>query len=63
MTAPRLARATRSRFFIGIGALVLMVGFVAIFRSSQQQLDKSREMAIRCEQNQEVLNTRMQGNI
>lgn len=42
MTAPRIARAGRSRFIIGLGIIVLTVGFVAIFHSSQQQLDELR---------------------
>ncbi|XP_062717113.1 uncharacterized protein DDB_G0290685 isoform X2 [Aedes albopictus] len=61
MTAPRLvARASRSRFFIGLGLLVLMVGFVAIFHSSQQQLDELRQLGIRCEQQQEAISAKMQ---
>lgn len=42
MTATRIARAGRIRFFIGLGVLVLTMGFVAMFHSSQQQLDESR---------------------
>lgn len=62
MTAPRLvARASRSRFFIGLGLLVLMAGFVAIFHSSQQQLDELRQLGIRCEQQQEAISAKMQG--
>ncbi|XP_058450215.1 calponin homology domain-containing protein DDB_G0272472-like isoform X1 [Malaya genurostris] len=61
MTAPRLvARASRSRFFIGLGLLVLMVGFVAIFHSSQQQLDELRQLGLRCEQQQEAISAKMQ---
>ncbi|XP_062565148.1 uncharacterized protein DDB_G0290685 isoform X1 [Armigeres subalbatus] len=61
MTAPRLvARASRSRFFIGLGLLVLMAGFVAIFHSSQQQLDELRQLGIRCEQQQEAISAKMQ---
>lgn len=57
MSAPRLARANRSRFFIGLGILILTVGFVAIFHSnsSQHQLDELRLMERRCEQQQEAL--------
>lgn len=62
MTAPRsLARAGRSRFLICLGILILMVGFVAIFHSSQQQLDELRQVSIRCEQQQESLSAQMQG--
>ncbi|XP_058823132.1 uncharacterized protein LOC131684350 isoform X1 [Topomyia yanbarensis] len=61
MTAPRLvARASRSRFFIGLGLLVLMAGFVAIFHSSQQQLDELRQLGLRCEQQQEAISAKMQ---
>lgn len=61
MTAPRLvARASRSRFFVGLGILILMVGFVAIFHSSQQQLDQLRNLSIRCEQQQEAISAKMQ---
>ncbi|XP_055640792.1 kinesin-related protein 8 isoform X3 [Toxorhynchites rutilus septentrionalis] len=61
MTAPRLvARASRSRFFVGLGILVLMVGFVAIFHSSQQQLDELRHLGLRCEQQQEAISAKMQ---
>ncbi|XP_055609078.1 uncharacterized protein LOC129756281 isoform X2 [Uranotaenia lowii] len=61
MTAPRLvARAGRSRFLIGLGILVLMAGFVAIFHSSQQQLDELRQLGLRCEQQQEAISAKMQ---
>lgn len=61
MTAPRLvARAGRSRFLVGLGILILMVGFVAIFHSSQQQLDQLRNLSIRCEQQQEAISAKMQ---
>lgn len=42
MTATRIARAGRIRFFIGLGVLVITMGFVAMFHSSQQQLDESK---------------------
>lgn len=61
MTAPRIARANRSRFFIGLGILILTMGFVAIFHSSQQQLDELRQMEMRCEQQQESLNAQIIG--
>ncbi|XP_055701788.1 Golgi integral membrane protein 4-like isoform X2 [Phlebotomus papatasi] len=60
MTTSRLARAGRSRFFIGVGLLLLMVGFVAIFHSSQQQLEQLRQMGIRCEQQHEVISAQLQ---
>jgi len=62
MTATRIARAGRSRFIIGLVILVLTVGFVAIFHSSQQQLDELRQVGLRCEQQQEYLSTQMQSN-
>lgn len=61
MTAPRIARAGRSRFVICLGILILMIGFVAIFHSSQQQLDELRQLGMRCEQQQEALTAQMQG--
>lgn len=61
MTAPRMARAGRSKFLICIGILVL-ISFVAIFHNSQQQLDESRSVSLRCEQNLEALTAQMQGN-
>ncbi|XP_055695472.1 uncharacterized protein LOC129797158 isoform X1 [Lutzomyia longipalpis] len=60
MTTSRLARAGRSRFFIGVGILLLMVGFVAIFHSSQQQLEELRQMGLRCEQQHEVISSQLQ---
>lgn len=63
MSTPRLARANRSRFFIGLGILILTVGFVAIFHSSQQQLDDLRQMELRCEQQQEALSQQIQSKI
>ncbi|XP_037036220.1 uncharacterized protein LOC119074303 isoform X2 [Bradysia coprophila] len=58
MTA-RMVRASKSRFFIGLAVLLLTIGFVAIFHSSQQQLDEMRQMEIRCEQQQESLNSQI----
>lgn len=63
MTAARLTRSGRSRFLIGLGLIVLMFGFVAIFHSSQTQLDESRQQLLRSEQQQEALNARMQAII
>ncbi|GAB0097372.1 uncharacterized protein DMENIID0001_130090 [Sergentomyia squamirostris] len=60
MTTSRLARAGRSRFFIGVGIFLLMVGFVAIFHSSQQQLEELRQMGLRCEQQHEALSSQLQ---
>lgn len=60
MTAPRMARAGRSRFLICIGILVL-ISFVAIVHNSQQQLDESRSAGLRCEQNLEAITAQMQG--
>lgn len=55
------ARGGRNRFFIGIICLLLMLGFITIFRQSQQELNESKELRSRCEQQQEVLNSRLQG--
>lgn len=38
-----------------------MVGFVAIFHSSQQQIEDWRLISVRCEQQQESLSAQMQG--
>lgn len=54
-----MVRASKSRFFIGLAVLLLTIGFVAIFHSSQQQLDEMRQMEIRCEQQQESLNSQI----
>lgn len=62
MTAPRMARAGRSRFLICIGILLITISFVAIFHNSQQQLDESRQVGLRCEQQLEALTAQMQGN-
>lgn len=61
MTAPRIARAGRSRIVIGLGILIITIGCVAIFHSSQQQLDELRHLELRCEQQQESLNAQLQG--
>lgn len=58
MTA-RMVRASKSRFFIGLAILLLTIGFVAIFHSSQQQLDEMRQMEVRCEHQQESLNSQI----
>lgn len=54
-----MVRASKSRFFIGLAILLLTLGFVAIFHSSQQQLDEMRGMELRCEQQQESLNSQI----
>lgn len=54
-----MVRASKSRLFIGLAMLVLTIGSVAIFHSSQQQLDEMRQMEIRCEQQQEALNSQI----
>lgn len=58
MTA-RMVRASKSRFFIGLAVLLLTIGFVAIFHSSQQQLDEMRQMEVRCERQQDSLNSQI----
>lgn len=50
MTTARIARVGkfgRSRFIIGIGILIVIVGLLAIFHSSRQQLDEARLVSIR----------------
>lgn len=42
MTAARIARAGRARLFIALGIIVMTMGLLAMFHSSQQQLDESR---------------------
>lgn len=63
MTAPRIgiARAGRTRFFICLFVFILMIGFIAIFQNSQQQLDELRQVGLRCEQQQESLAAQMKG--
>lgn len=48
MTTARIARVGkfgRSRFIIGIGIFIIIVGLLAIFHSSRQQLDEARLVA------------------
>ncbi|KAI9576081.1 uncharacterized protein LOC119642796 isoform X1 [Glossina fuscipes] len=59
MNGTRFARTGRCRFIICIGILILMVGMVAIFHSSQMQLDETRQQRLHCEQQQEALNERL----
>ncbi|XP_055371065.1 uncharacterized protein LOC129605375 isoform X1 [Condylostylus longicornis] len=57
------ARAGRSRFLIGIGIFIITIGFLVIFNNSQQQLDESRILRLRCEQQHDALNARLQAII
>lgn len=59
MSSQRLARASRSRFFIGLGVLLLTMGFVVIYHNAQQELDQLRDVEQRCEQQQEALNQKL----
>ncbi|XP_023297850.2 myb-like protein X isoform X3 [Lucilia cuprina] len=59
MSGTRFARTGRCRFLVCLGILILMVGMVAIFHSSQVQLDETREQRLHCEQQQEALNERL----
>uniref|UniRef100_A0A1I8Q7U4 Golgi integral membrane protein 4 n=1 Tax=Stomoxys calcitrans TaxID=35570 RepID=A0A1I8Q7U4_STOCA len=59
MSGTRFARTGRCRYLVCVCILVLMVGMVAIFHSSQIQLDESREERLRCEKQQEALNERL----
>ncbi|XP_055309187.1 myb-like protein X [Sitodiplosis mosellana] len=49
MTGTRFGRAGRSRFFIGLGALVITVVFIKL------QLDETRRIEVQCEQQKEDL--------
>jgi len=49
MTVARLNRG-KTRFIVGVVALLLVLGFVAIFQNNQQENDELRELSIRCEQ-------------
>ncbi|XP_054743966.1 putative leucine-rich repeat-containing protein DDB_G0290503 isoform X4 [Anastrepha obliqua] len=60
MTGTRFARTGRCRFFVCLAVLTLMLCMVAIFRSSQQQLDETREQRLHCERQQEQLNEQLQ---
>uniref|UniRef100_A0A182IYG4 Uncharacterized protein n=1 Tax=Anopheles atroparvus TaxID=41427 RepID=A0A182IYG4_ANOAO len=55
-----VARAGRSRFFVCLGLLILMVGFLTIFHNSQQQLDELRQLGLRCEQQQKSVQAQME---
>ncbi|XP_075146411.1 uncharacterized protein LOC142220890 isoform X3 [Haematobia irritans] len=59
MSGTRFARTGRCRYLVCLGILVLTVGMVAIFHSSQIQLDETREERLRCEKQQEALNERL----
>lgn len=61
MSAPRIARANRSRFLVGLGLLIVVMGFVAIFHNSQQQLDELRHLELRCEQQHDSLTAQILG--
>lgn len=61
MTTQRLVRAGRSRFFIGLGVLILTVGFVAIFHSSQQDLDELRQLETHCQLKKQHLSQQLTG--
>lgn len=58
MTAPRIARANRLRLFLGLGIFVLVMGFIAVFHSSQTELD---EMKLHCAKQQDSLNSQLTG--
>ncbi|XP_017474368.1 PREDICTED: uncharacterized protein DDB_G0284459 isoform X3 [Rhagoletis zephyria] len=60
MTGTRFARTGRCRFFVCLAVLTVMLCMVAIFHSSQQQLDETREQRLRCERQQEQLNEQLQ---
>lgn len=60
MNTPRLARS-RSRFFIILGIFIITLCFVAIFHSSQQQLDELKQLEVRCEQKQDSLTAQILG--
>lgn len=53
MSTQRFARASRSRFLLGLAVLVLTAGFVALIHSTQQEL---HHLEARCQQQQQALN-------
>lgn len=59
MSGTRFARTGRCKFLLCLGALALMVVMVAVFHSSQLQLDETREQRMHCEKQQEALNERL----
>ncbi|XP_011191259.1 putative leucine-rich repeat-containing protein DDB_G0290503 isoform X3 [Zeugodacus cucurbitae] len=63
MTGTRFARTGRCRFFACLAVLTAMLCMVAIFHSSQQQLDETREQRLRCERQQEQLNEQLQNMV
>nr|XP_014085461.1 interaptin isoform X2 [Bactrocera oleae] len=63
MTGTRFARTGRCRFFVCLAVLTAMLCMVAIFHSSQQQLDETREQRLRCERQQEQLNEQLQNMV
>lgn len=42
MTATRIARVGRTRLFVGLGALFLVVTIAVLFRNSQEELEHAR---------------------
>ncbi|XP_020718077.1 probable E3 ubiquitin-protein ligase bre1 isoform X3 [Ceratitis capitata] len=63
MTGTRFARTGRCRSLVCLAVLTVMLCMVAIFHSSQQQLDETREQRMRCERQQEQLNEQLQSMV
>lgn len=55
MSAPRIARAHRTRFLIGFGLLIVVMAFFGVFHNWQQQLDELRQLELQCEQQHDSL--------
>ncbi|XP_067634201.1 uncharacterized protein [Eurosta solidaginis] len=60
MSGTRFARTGRCRFIVCLVVLISLLCMVAIYHSSQQQLDEAREQRLRCERQQEQLNEQLQ---
>lgn len=62
MTAPRLSRGSRGRFFLYIASLLGLFGLMAIYHNTLTQLDAVKKSNDICQQHQDSLTAQLQGN-
>lgn len=63
MTAPRLSRGSRGRFFLYVACLLGFFGLVAIYHNALTQLDAAKKSNEICSQQQESSAAQLQGNL